>query len=142
MHCDHADKIEQVQLRTVGISMKFYRVCLFSLLIGVGFLGATNVRSEPRDGGFSDFILRTVEKLAKERARGGYGNFSYTQNLTFGDDGILKATRPPLTMCVAAQMEVLVEALNLYASETRDFSPFHYVPKSTWERLRPLDLRG
>jgi hypothetical protein len=121
--------------------MKRYRILVFAVAV-VGLFGATGTRSEPKDGGFSDYILRTVKKLAKERAGGGYGNFSYTQDLTFGDNGILKATHPPLTMCVAAQMEILVEALNLYAQETHDFSPFHFVPKSTWERLRPLDLRG
>jgi hypothetical protein len=45
-------------------------------------------------------------------------------------------------MCVAAQLETLVEALNLYAKDTKDYSPFHFLPKVMWTRLRPLDFRG
>jgi hypothetical protein len=91
---------------------------------------------------FNSYILKSVEKIAKTRSRLGYDNYSYTQDLTFGDAGTLSATAPPMTMCVAAQMEVFVEALNVYAKETKDYKPFHYIPKSSWERLGPLDLRG
>ncbi|TYO68398.1 hypothetical protein FXV83_00775 [Bradyrhizobium hipponense] len=99
-------------------------------------------RSESPDGGFNKYVLTAVKMLGESRAAKGYGSAAFTQDLTFGDDGILKASGPPITMCVAAQLEVLVEALNLYARETKDVSPFHYIPKVTWARLRPLDLRG
>jgi len=88
------------------------------------------------------YVLRAVDMLAHTRSGLGYGQAAFTRDLKFGDNGILKASNPPLTMCVAAQLEILVEALNLYSNESGDFSPFHYVPKYTWERLRPLDLRG
>src|SRR5262249_1343213 len=39
-------------------------------------------------------------------------------------------------------LEILVEALNLYLEETHDAEPFHFLPKVSWERLRPTDLRG
>lgn len=106
----------------------------------------TPALSDPVDGGFSRYILAAVKMLGETRASLGYGQAAFTQDLTFGDRGVLKASKPPITMCVAAQLEVLVEALNLYANDTgskpKDYSPFHFLPKVTWERLRPLDLRG
>src|ERR1700692_2711183 len=103
---------------------------------------ATPAQSEPLDGGFSKYILATVKMLGDTRSARGYGNGAFTQDLNFGDNGVLKATKPPITMCVAAQLEVLVEALNAYAKDTKDYSPFHFIPKVTWDRLKPLDLRG
>jgi hypothetical protein len=110
--------------------------------LGLNFLllsTAVNAQSNPPLNGY---VLRTVQMLAQTRAGLGYGAAAFTRDLKFGDNGILKASNPPLTMCVAAQLEVLVESLNLYAGETGDYSPFHYVPRDTWEKLRPLDLRG
>jgi hypothetical protein len=45
-------------------------------------------------------------------------------------------------MCVSAMLEVIVIAMAIYATETGDYSPFHYLPKKSWERLSPVDLRG
>jgi hypothetical protein len=93
---------------------------------------------------FSPYIVKAVEMLANDptRAGRGYGSAAFTKELDFGKDEKLKATNEPKTMCVAAQLEVLVEALNIYARETQDYSPFKFLPKSSWERLRPTDLRG
>jgi hypothetical protein len=113
------------------------------VLAGILLLFApSTAKCDSPDGGFGLYILKAVKALGEQRAGKGYGPGTFTQDLTFGDDGILKATHPPMTMCVAAQLEVFVEALDIYTRETKDFSPFHFVPKTTWERLRPLDLRG
>jgi hypothetical protein len=106
------------------------------------YLFSLNSGAAQDQSDFSPFILKSVGMIAKERSGLGYENYAFTQNLTFGDAGILKASGPPLTMCVAAQMEIFLEALNIYANETKDFTPFHYLPKTSWERLRPIDLRG
>ena len=96
---------------------------------------------EPRR--FNAYILRSVDMLSRERGGLGYGDYAFTQDLLFGNQGILRASpRHPLTMCVAAQLEVLVEALNIYSAETNDYAPFTFLPKRTWERLGPTDLRG
>jgi len=118
---------------------------ILALLLAVSFAASfpSTARAAP-DGGFSRYVLAAVEMLKNgNRAGLGYGDFAFTEDLTFGDNGILKAsTSQPLTMCVAAQLEVLVEALNIFAAETGDSSPFRFLPKVFWERLRPMDLRG
>jgi hypothetical protein len=117
------------------------KVFFFSYLVAALF-SISPAHSQPIDGGFSRYVLATVKMLGETRAAKGYGAAAFTQDLVFGDKGTLKATHPPLTMCVAAQLEVLVEALNAYARDTKDYSPFHFLPKETWEQLRPIDLRG
>jgi hypothetical protein len=112
------------------------------LTIAVGVSLTARVSAEETSQNFNSYILAAVEMIAKDRSGLGYENKSYTRDLSFGDAGTLKASGPPLTMCVAAQMEVLVEALNIYWAKARDNSPFHYLPKASWERLRPVDLRG
>jgi hypothetical protein len=102
-----------------------------------------NAQSSPNaPQSLNNYVVRAVHMLSETRAGLGYNDAALTHDLQFGDNGILKASGPPFTMCVAAQLEVLVEALNLYARETNDFSAFHYIPKESWERLRPLDFRG
>ena len=116
------------------------------LLVAVAFvLMSAEVKAQTNPATtqyLNSYVLRTVDMLDKARAGLGYKDAAFTRDLQFGDNGTLKATDAPYTMCVAAQMEVLVETLNLYAKETGDYSPFHYVPKESWEKLRPLDLRG
>jgi hypothetical protein len=91
---------------------------------------------------FNGYVLKAVTLVAKDRSGLGYGPGNFTRDLQFGDNGLLPASHPPLTMCVAAQLEILVEALNLYFEDTHDATPFHFLPKVSWQRLRPTDLRG
>jgi len=82
---------------------------------------STQAMAQSSPGGpesFNSYVLRTVQMLAETRAALGYGAAAFTRDLQFGDNGTLKASGPPKTMCVAAQLEVLVESLNLYAKET------------------------
>jgi len=116
----------------------FLRLPIAVALTLVGFSAARAADSDS----LNSYILRAVERLYSEYGKLGYGNSALTHDMKFGDNGVLKSQSPPLTMCVAAQLEVLVEALNIYAQETGDYSAFHYLPKVSWERLRPLDLRG
>lgn len=88
------------------------------------------------------YILSAVAELNADYGARGYANAAFTHNLRFGNQGELKATQPPGTMCVATQLEVLVEALNRYAQETGDYSAFAFLPKATWEHIRPTDFRG
>lgn len=67
---------------------------------------------------------------------------SFSRDLDFGKAYRLRARQAPLTMCVSATMEVIVTALDIYARETGDYAPFSYLPTSSWERLRPVDLRA
>lgn len=91
---------------------------------------------------FNPYVLRAVDFLAQNYAGLGYGNSAFTHDLPFGKDASLKAQKPPYTMCVAAQLEIIVTALNIYAEETNDYSPFSFLPRTSWERLGKKDLRG
>ena len=83
---------------------------------------AADVRAPDR---FNNYVLRTVEMLARERAAQGYDLHSYfTQDLSYGrGSGRIKANHPPLTMCVAAVTEVMIfantAALGATAPRTR-----------------------
>src|SRR5579863_8618316 len=59
------------------------------------------------------YVLNAVHALAEKYSSMGYANQAFTHDLAFGNQGVLVASKKPLTMCVAAQLEVLVEALDL-----------------------------
>jgi hypothetical protein len=115
-------------------------LCLFFSCALLERAGAATATAP--DGGFSRYILAAVKMLGETRGAKGYADSAFTQDLQFGDAGLLKASSPPTTMCVAAQLETLVEALNIYSERTKDYSPFHFLPKIMWTRQRPLDFRG
>jgi hypothetical protein len=112
------------------------------LVICALIFGAESAQCQEGPAIFNSYILKAVDLISRSRSALGYGPAAFTRDLVFGDNGVLKASKPPITMCVAAQLEVLIEAINLYAKDTGNYSPFHFVPKITWERLRPNDLRG
>ncbi|RCW72411.1 hypothetical protein [Pseudorhodoferax soli] len=90
---------------------------------------------------FNDYVLKAVDHLARTRSGLGYANAAYTRNLDFGGEP-LRATRPPVSMCVAAQIEIIVEALNMYAAETGDQSVYRFLPVFQWRSLRSRSFRG
>jgi hypothetical protein len=93
---------------------------------------------------FNDFILRTVEMLARDRAGGGYDLHSYfTRDLSYGPGADrVPANHPPKTMCVAAVTEVMIESLDLYYRETNDVTPFNSLPIRSWKRGSMQDIRA
>jgi hypothetical protein len=90
----------------------------------------------------NSYVLQAVEMIDHKYSGLGYANEAFTHDVMFGNQGTIAASKKPLTMCVAAQLEVLVEALNLQASESHDYRAFTFLPKSSWERTRPSDFRG
>ena len=92
---------------------------------------------------FNTYIIAATKQLAHERGGLGYSRISsFSNDISFGKNGFLSARNPPYTMCVSAMLETIVVALTLYAKDSGDYSPFHYLPKKSWERLTPVDLRG
>jgi hypothetical protein len=98
---------------------------------------------------FNDYILAAVEKIAAERGNQGYANSAFTRDLSLVGRGTVPAGRSaPMTMCVAAQLEVIIEALNIYAEEHPDLTAARaervhsYLPLAAWTSLRPMQLRG
>ena len=45
-------------------------------------------------------------------------------------------------MCVAAQMEIILTAFELYAKETGDYTVYDYLPKRSFEGLEITALKG
>jgi hypothetical protein len=117
------------------------RIALWMAFLFMSILSAAAAPPQTQNE-FNKYILQAVEYLEANRAAMGYDNFALSEDLQFGDFGILKAQNPPLTMCVAASLEVFVRALNIWSKETGNYSPFHFIPKQSWQRLRPRDFRG
>jgi hypothetical protein len=94
---------------------------------------------------FNSYVLKAVSLIASERAGQGYDLHSYfTRDLSYGPDnpGAIKANHPPLTMCVAAVTEVMIEALNIYCNETHDKTPFQKLSVTSWKRGSMKDIRA
>lgn len=94
------------------------------------------------DDGFNRYILKAVDKLQAEFPSKGYDiHKAYTHPISYAD-GTVKPTDKPWTMCVAAVAETIVTAINLYIEETKDRSPYTFLPVENWNRMRPKDLRS
>jgi len=97
----------------------------------------------PEDRYFSAYILKAVDWLYANYGLRGYDIRSIlTHNIAYRNSGEILARNPPLTMCVAAQMEVILTAYQLYAEETGDYSVYEYLPKRSFEGLSVTDLKG
>ena len=92
---------------------------------------------------FNSYILKAVEYLKKNYGLKGYNiKAVLTHDINYGTYGTIKATKPPQTMCVAAAMETMLTAYQIYLNETGDYTPYNYLPKSSYERLGIGDLKG
>ena len=97
----------------------------------------------PEDRHFSGYIMKAVDWLYANYGLLGYDIRSIlTHDIAYHTSGDILARNPPLTMCVAAQMEVILTAYRIYAEETGDYSVYEYLPKRSFEGLRITDLKG
>jgi hypothetical protein len=86
--------------------------------------------------------LAAVNELNARQNESGYNiTEAYSKPVAYGG-GSLKATSPPMTMCVAAVAEVIVVALNRYVKDAGDTSPYSYLPIQGWNSMRPKDIRS
>ncbi|KTE25541.1 hypothetical protein ATE69_06700 [Sphingopyxis sp. H071] len=95
---------------------------------------------------FNPYILRAVAKLNAERANGGYDiQKAFTHDIPYGGGFVKKtsgAPAPAPSMCVAAVTETILTAINLYAADTGDKSPYAKAPLPLWARGTELSLRA
>jgi hypothetical protein len=90
---------------------------------------------------FNDYILRSIAEVVSQRKNGGYDlHQSFTQDLRYGN-AIVKASKPSLTMCVAAIEEIIIEAINLYAKENGP-DVFDKIPVTSWSKGHLAGLRA
>jgi len=99
--------------------------------------------ARPAEKYFNAYVLKAIDYL-----RANYGLLGYdissilTHDITYATYGVITARHAPLTMCVAAQMEIILTAFEIYARETGDNSVYDYLPKRSFEGLSVTDLEG
>ena len=92
---------------------------------------------------FNGYVLKAIDYLYKNYGLLGYDISSIlTHDIEYHTFGTIKARHAPLTMCVAAQMEIILPAFDRYAAETGDYSVYNYLPKRSFEGLAITDLKG
>ncbi len=92
---------------------------------------------------FNAYVLKAVDYLKTKYGLLGYDISSIlTHDIVYYNYGTIMARHAPLTMCVAAQMEVILTAYQLYAAETGDNSIYDYLPKRSFEGLTVNDIKG
>jgi len=109
-----------------------FRSSILPALALLFFMHSGAVRAQTPKMTFNKYLLRAVDTIEKKWALRGYDiKGVFTHDLGFGDK-TLKASRPAGTMCVAAQLEIIVTALNIYAAEHKDASVYSYLPLRHW----------
>jgi len=91
---------------------------------------------------FNHYIIEAVDYLYANYGLLGYDSAALTHDIEYGGYGFVEATDPPRTMCVAAVMEVILAAMQLYAGDTGDTSVWDFLPIVSWQRLGADDIRG
>ena len=91
---------------------------------------------------FNAYMLKAVKELAAKYGLLGYDAAALTHDITYGSYGTIKATKPPRTMCVAAVMEILLTAMQIYAKETGDPTIFDFLPMKSYDSLSSPNIRA
>jgi hypothetical protein len=92
---------------------------------------------------FNAYVLKAVAYLNANYGLLGYDISSIlTHDIQYHTYGVITARHAPLTMCVAAQMEIILTAFEIYAKETGDYSVYDYLPKRSFEGLDVTDIKG
>src|SRR5580698_1896695 len=96
-------------------------------------LGAINAHAAEQKY-FNSYMMRAYELLNKNHGAKYNSGSYFTKNLDYGEQrGIIKASNPPYTMCNAAVTEVIIEAINLYTADHKDWSlKATGIPASSW----------
>jgi hypothetical protein len=122
------------------VSLPSIRTLLSAFAICVGLAASTATAVEAHM--FNKYILLAIDEIAKDRLGLGYDpRANYTRALPYGGDCCLRPTMPPKTMCVAAMIEVMMEALELYVLDTGDSASIRKVPMARWTGMTKRDLR-
>lgn len=91
----------------------------------------------------NSFVLDAVEYLHSNHKGGGYNiGRAFTHDITYGDNGKIRASQASETMCVAAVAEVIVYSLKQYAEKTGETDVFVKLPVKTWTSGNLNSLRA
>ena len=110
--------------------------------------GAYTIRVSIRERGLTEahmmnsYVLAAVDYLYAEYGLLGYGAAALTHDIPYGEYGSVPKSGGALTMCVAAAMEVILQAMILYAEDTGDTAVFDFLPLQSWKSLAPQNIRA
>ena len=90
---------------------------------------------------FNAYVLKAVTQIEATYKLLGYDAAALTHDMAYGQKGTIKASSPPKTMCVAASMEVMLTAMQIYAQETGDQTVFDHLPIKSWQSLASSAIR-
>ena len=91
---------------------------------------------------FSRYILEAVEYLYENYGLLGYADSSLTHDIDYGTYGTITRSGGAKTMCVAAVLEILLTAMQLYEDDTNDSTVWDYLPVTSWQSLASTNIRA
>ena len=91
---------------------------------------------------FNGYLLKAVAQIKAKHGLLGYDAAALTHDMQYGTKGLVKASKPPKTMCVAAVMEVILTAMQIYAKEQGKPGVFDFLPIKSFQSLASGNLRA
>jgi len=99
---------------------------------------------------FNYYILEAIDYIDSHYRLLGYDSANLTHDIEYGDSdinleghyGTITRSGGARTMCVSAQMEIILTALQIYADDTGDYSVYDYLPKTSWTTQNSSNIKG
>jgi len=99
-------------------------------------------RGESHPAYFNPYILAAVDYLYANYGLLGYDSAALTHDMSYGDYGTVYRSGGAKTMCVAGMLEVILQAMSIYAEDSGDWSLFDYLPLSSWTSLHSQNIKA
>ena len=99
-------------------------------------------RGEGHPVHFNPYVLAAVDYLYANYGLLGYDSAALTHDLAYADYGTIFKSGGQKTMCVAGMLEVIIQAMTLYGEDTGDWTPFDYLPLSSWTSLHSHNIKA
>ena len=92
---------------------------------------------------FNEYILHAVKYLNKNYGLLGYRlDATFTHKLKYGPNGSILPTKGGATMCVAAVMETILTAFDIYHKVTGDNTVWEFLPIDSWRTFHPDSIKA
>ena len=99
---------------------------------------------------FNYYILEAVDYINNNYKLLGYASANLTHDIEYGDSdinnelhyGTITKSGGARTMCVSAQMEIMLTAIRIYVEDTGDYSVYDFLPKKSWTTQNSSNIKG
>lgn len=91
---------------------------------------------------FNPYILAAVDYIYARYGLLGYDSAVLTHDIEYGSKGVITRTKGARTMCVAAVMETMLTAMQIYAEDTGDQTVFDFLPINSWQTLSATHIKA